>query len=129
LIAARSGEITRGEFDNFFRAIDVDQNFAGLRGIGYLRLIKAGDEADAEQEIRASYGLDRAIFPASSFDWRAPAILFGPLVSGKMGGLGYDMMTDPLRKPAIERAMLDDEPHVTGRITLGKVSGTDIYTG
>ncbi|MHA6645087.1 CHASE domain-containing protein [Mesorhizobium sp. A623] len=130
LIDARHGEISRHEFDGFFRAIDVDQNFAGLRGIGYLRLVKAGDEAGAEQEIRANYGLDRAIFPTSKSDWRAPTVLFGPLASGKMAGLGYDMLTDPLRKPAIKRALLDDEPHATGRLTLGKVSGSgDLFTG
>jgi CHASE1-domain containing sensor protein/two-component sensor histidine kinase len=130
LIDARNGEISRREFDAFFKAIDVDRNFAGLRGIGFLRLVKAGDEAAAEQEIFTNYGLNRLIFPTSKSEWHAPTVLFGPPDSDKMKALGYDMLTDPLRKPAIERAMLDNEPHATGRLTLGKAAGSsEPFTG
>ena len=51
LFDARNGDISRGEFKAFFSALDVDSNFAGLRGIGFLRLAKAGDEAAVEERL------------------------------------------------------------------------------
>ncbi|OWK19359.1 hypothetical protein AJ88_45470 [Mesorhizobium amorphae CCBAU 01583] len=56
LFDARNGDISRGEFKAFFSALDVDNNFAGLRGIGFLRLAKTGDEAAVERDILRDQG-------------------------------------------------------------------------
>ena len=44
LFDARNGDVSQREFKAYFNALDVDGNFAGLRGIGFVRLVKAGDE-------------------------------------------------------------------------------------
>ncbi|TIT31051.1 MAG: histidine kinase, partial [Mesorhizobium sp.] len=51
LFDARNGGISRGEFKAFFHALGINDNFAGLRGIGFLRLARAGDEAAVERAI------------------------------------------------------------------------------
>lgn len=123
LFDARKGRISPSEFRDFFNALDVDGNFAGLRGIGFLRLIKAGDEAVVEREIADSQGRSRPIYPQSSQPWRAPIVLFEPLDDTAKSAIGYDMMSDPPRREAIEKAMLDDEQHASGRVLLGKDTG------
>ena len=101
LFDARNGKIRQSEFKAFFDALDVDGNFAGLRGIGFLRLVKAGNEAVAEREMRDDQGLDRSIYPASTLAWRAPIVLFEPLDDATRTAIGYDMMSDPVRRAAI----------------------------
>jgi CHASE1-domain containing sensor protein/two-component sensor histidine kinase len=124
LFDARKGRVAPSEFRNFFNALDVDGNFAGLRGIGFLRLVKAGDEGVAEREIADGQGGARPIYPRSDQPWRAPIVLFEPLDDTNKGAIGYDMMSEPVRRAAIKKAMLDDEQHASGRVLLGKDTGT-----
>ena len=63
LFDARNGDISHSEFKAFFNALDIDNNFAGLRGIGFLRLVKTGDEAAAERDILHDFGASHPIYP------------------------------------------------------------------
>ena len=83
LFGARNGKVSAAEFEAFFDALDIDGNFAGLHGIGYLRLVKAGDEAAVEREIRENFGLARKSYPRSDQPWRAA----GPWGSPRARGL------------------------------------------
>ena len=122
LFDTRKSDISRAEFGSFFRALDVDGHFAGLRGIGMLRLVKTGDEAIAEREIQRNIGETRAIYPATNGSWRTPIVLFEPLDASNLNAIGFDMATDPQRKAALEKAMTDDEQHATGPVVLGQVT-------
>jgi CHASE1-domain containing sensor protein/two-component sensor histidine kinase len=123
LFDARKGNIKPDEFKSFFDALDVDGNFAGLRGIGFLKLVKTGDEVLAERDIAAGHAGARSVYPDSSLAWRAPVTLFEPLDDNNRGAIGYDMMSDPVRRAAIQKAMVDDEQHASGRVLLGKNTG------
>lgn len=123
LFDARNGDITRGEFSAFFTALDIDDNFAGLRGIGFLRLAKAGDEAAVEREILHDYGTAHPVYPETTQPWRTPIVLFEPLDTSNQSIIGFDMFTEPTRRAAIEKAMQDDRQHATGLIQLGQGTG------
>ncbi|TIU41548.1 MAG: histidine kinase, partial [Mesorhizobium sp.] len=74
LFDARNGDISRNEFKAFFNALDVDKNFAGLRGIGFLRLAKTGDEATVERDMLHDYGVSHPIYPDTTQPWRTPIV-------------------------------------------------------
>ncbi len=120
----------RGSSRPIFNALDVDGNFAGLRGIGFVRLVKAGDEAAVERDILHDYGVAHAVHPGSAQQWRTPVVLFQPLDPSKQSLIGYDMFTDPVRREAIERAMADDQQHASGLLQLGRDTGAaQTFTG
>lgn len=125
LFDARNGQVTRNEFRAYFDALDVDGNFAGLRGIGFLKLVRTGDEAVAERAIKQEYSIDRAIYPATTQQWRTPIVLFEPLEDSNLSSVGYDMFTEDARRAAIEAAMADDEQHASGRVLLGQQTGAE----
>lgn len=125
LFDARNGKVSAAEFEAFFDALDIDGNFAGLHGIGYLRLVRAGDEAAVEGEIRQNFGFDRKIYPRSDQPWRAPILLFEPLDASNTAAIGYDMMSEPARRAAIEQAMQDNHQHATRPLLLGAGTGAD----
>lgn len=130
LFDARNGDISRAEFKAFFNALDIDKNFAGLRGIGFLRLAKTGDEAAVERDILHDHGASHAIYPDTTLPWRAPVVLFEPLDPSNQSSIGYDMFTDPVRREAIERAMADDQQHASGLVKLGQDTGAaQTFTG
>lgn len=130
LFDARNGEISRSEFKAFFSALDVDSNFAGLRGIGYLRLTKAGDEAAVERDMLRDRGVPHAVYPDTAQSWRTPVVLFEPLDPSNESTIGYDMFTEPVRREAIEKAMADDAQHASGLVQLGQDTGAaQTFTG
>ncbi|MCV3207770.1 CHASE domain-containing protein [Mesorhizobium sp. YC-39] len=130
LFDARNGDISRGEFKAFFSALDIDKNFAGLRGIGFLRLAKTGDEAAVERDILHDHGVAHAIYPDTTLPWRTPIVLFEPLDPSNQSSIGYDMFADPVRRGAIEKAMADDQQHASGLVKLGQDTGAaQTFTG
>ncbi|MER9357496.1 CHASE domain-containing protein [Mesorhizobium sp. M0514] len=130
LFDARNGEISGSEFKAFFSALDVDNNFAGLRGIGYLRLAKTGDEAAVEREMLRDRGAAHTVYPDTTQPWRTPVVLFEPLDPANESTIGYDMFTEPVRREAIEKAMADDAQHASGLVQLGQDTGAaQTFTG
>ncbi|ESY14653.1 MULTISPECIES: CHASE domain-containing protein [unclassified Mesorhizobium] len=130
LFDARNGEISGSEFEAFFSALDVDNNFAGLRGIGYLRLAKTGDEAAVERDMLRDRGAAHTVYPDTTQPWRTPVVLFEPLDPANESTIGYDMFTEPVRREAIEKAMADDAQHASGLVQLGQDTGAaQTFTG
>ncbi|MER9004613.1 CHASE domain-containing protein [Mesorhizobium sp. M0025] len=130
LFDARNGEISGSEFKGFFGALNVDNNFAGLRGIGYLRLAKTGDEAAVERDMLRDRGAAHTIYPDTTQPWRTPVVLFEPLDPADESTIGYDMFTEPVRREAIEKAMADDAQHASGLVQLGQDTGAaQTFTG
>jgi CHASE1-domain containing sensor protein/two-component sensor histidine kinase len=130
LFDARNGDISQSEFKAFFDAFDVDNKFAGLRGIGFLRLAKAGDEAAVERDILREHGVAHAIYPDTTQQLRTPIVLLEPLDPSNLSSIGYDMFTDPVRRAAIEKAMADDQQHASGLVQLGRNTGAErTFTG
>ncbi|MCA0011348.1 CHASE domain-containing protein [Mesorhizobium sp. B292B1B] len=130
LFDARNGDISQNEFKAFFDALDVDTNFAGLGGIGVLRLVKAGDETTVERDMMHDQGIRRPIYPDTTQPWRTPIVLFEPLGPSNKAIIGYDMFTEPVRRAAIEKAMGDDQQHASGLVQLGQGTGAaQTFTG
>ncbi|MDW6022040.1 CHASE domain-containing protein [Mesorhizobium sp. BAC0120] len=121
----RGADMSRVQFKQFFDALNVDQNFKGLRGIGYLRMIRTGNEEDAQRDIVKAQGMERRVFPATDQDWRAPIILFEPLDPENAAGIGYDMFSEPIRRAAIESALRTGQPVASGRLLLGQATGDE----
>lgn len=130
LFDARNREISGSEFKAFLSALDVDNNFAGLRGIGYLRLAKTGDEAAVERDMLRDRGAAHTVYPDTTQPWRTPVVLFEPLDPANESTIGYDMFTEPVRREAIEKALADDAQHASGLVQLGQDTGAaQTFTG
>jgi CHASE1-domain containing sensor protein len=126
----RGADMSGIQFRQFFEALDVDRKFPGLRGIGYLRMVRTGHEDDAERDIVKAQGVERGIYPDTDQDWRAPVILFEPLERHNLATIGYDMFTDPLRRRAIEDALQSGEQRASARLQLGQpISNDRTYPG
>lgn len=119
---ARPGDVSRAEFENFYKTLDVDGNLAGLLGLGYLKLVRPGEEAAAEEEIRRNYGVDRTIPSAAGVPWRAPVMLLEPAEEESKRYLGFDVAADPASRAAMEQTMADNKLHTSGRRMLDPLS-------
>ncbi|KQZ80869.1 histidine kinase [Mesorhizobium sp. Root157] len=130
LFDSQGGVVSSKEFETFFDSLDVADHFAGLHGIGLLRVVKAGDEAAVEQEMSRNLGGEPKIHPQSHLPWRAPTMMLAPVDDFSKPVIGFDMMVDPVRRQAIEQAIDDDQEHATARLLLGRNTGSSrSFTG
>ena len=77
---ARRRRFRRSKFNQYYNALNADANFPGLRGIGFLRLMRTGDEAEVERDILKPQGIARRIFPETDQPWRTPLMMFEPSI-------------------------------------------------
>lgn len=120
---ARFGTVTKSEFRDYYKALNVDDNYPGLRGIGFLTLVKAGGEEVVEKQLSTEHAGGVRIFPTSAEQWRTPVTLFEPLNDDTRRAIGYDMYSDTARRSAIEVALGLGEVRATGPIVLGQATG------
>lgn len=125
LFDTHEGEVSAKEYETFFKSLNVPNHFAGLHGMGFVRLVKAGDEAAVEQELKDNFGNERKVHPHSDGPWRAVTVLVEPHDANSDPVLGFDMMVDPVRRHAIEQAVDDDGEHASGRLLMGDIAGAN----
>ncbi len=121
------GRVSRNNFETFVKGLDLNKTYTGLRGIGFLRLAGKNDDAAVEAYLKEQYGVTRKIWPETGLPRRLPVVLFAPLAS--TDGIGYDMYSDPLRRPALDAAISKPGPRATGRVQLGQVIGGEQFPG
>ena len=130
VFASRTDQVSSQEFRTFFSALDVANNFEGLRGLGYLARGRVGDEALLEARIASVQGSGHPIFPAKTDgDLRTPVLLYEVNGALAASAIGYDMFTDPKRREAIQAALETGEPRATGRVLLGQPVGGEEALG
>ncbi|WP_291425039.1 CHASE domain-containing protein [Deinococcus sp.] len=116
---ANPADVTPTEFQQFSQALQLSERYSDVQALGYVTWLPRGSEATLETLV-ASLGLTNYhIFPAQSGQaMRSPIVLISPLNGSNMAALGYDMMSEPIRRAAIQRAARADSFQVTSRVLL-----------
>lgn len=133
LFAARNGAVTRDEFRRFLGSVDLIHEFPGAQGVGFARMIAAGQSAAAEDEIARHYGMAVTVQPATEAPRRTPIVLLEPADARNVSALGYDMYAEPVRRAAMDEAVSRDAPQISApvelvqEITADKQAGFLIY--
>jgi len=127
LFQANEQDVSDAKFKAFFEALDIESNFEGLQGVGFIAIGGADDERRLAEAMRRLHGDRHAIHPAQTTEeYRAPVMLYESL-EGDRAMVGYDMFSDPARRAAIEMAQRSSQPRATARVLLG--SGGSIQPG
>ena len=115
---ASSQDVTRGEFRAYLAAQQVDRHFPGIHGIGYLPLLPGTARAQHEAQVRAEGYPGYAIRPPGQRPWHAPIAYLEPLNESNALAFGYDILSEPVRRAALEQARDTGQAAMTGKIRL-----------
>jgi PAS domain S-box-containing protein len=112
-----SQEVTRNEFRDFVASVELEREFPGAMGFGFIERVERVDvdsfvgaeRADGAEgfSIRTSGDLPELYITR----FAEPRRTIGP-------SLGFDIATDPVRRGAAERAMLTGEPTLSAPVML-----------
>jgi PAS domain S-box-containing protein len=110
--------ITLERFRTFVASLDLDLRYPGVQGIGYSRRFAAANLPAFLAATRRELGPDFDIRPVDDRPEVHSIIYLEPLDLRNRAAIGYDMLTEPVRRTAMERARDTGQPAASGRVTL-----------
>jgi len=126
---AASEKVTRANWRNFFEHLQVDNQLPGILGLGYARLIPPERLAQHLQEIRQEGFPDYHVWPEGERAVYTAIIYLEPFTNRNLRAFGYDMLSEPTRRVAMERARDDNAAALTGKVKLVQETVTDVQAG
>jgi diguanylate cyclase (GGDEF)-like protein/PAS domain S-box-containing protein len=105
-------------WNRFVEALDMTQRYPGIISIAYARAVMADRAGDLVASMRAVGLSGFRIWPESAGAERVVNIFTAPVNEGNVRALGFDMMSEAMRRSTIERARDSGEPAATRVITL-----------
>nr|WP_283776361.1 CHASE domain-containing protein [Stappia sp. WLB 29] len=127
--AAHESEVARDAFARFTASLGLQKDYEGIRGIGYARLIRTGEEAGAERDIAAAYGIDRVVWPDTALEQRTPIVMLEPPDEMNRAALGFDMFSEPNRRAAMLAALESGAPRASAPVELAQEITEDKQAG
>ena len=111
-------QTTRDEFHIFVDHLQMDQNFPGLRTIGFIPLVP-GDRKAQFIALAPGLGLPAfAITPAGTRTQYAPVLYLEPPTRRHAESIGKDMLADERFRASMEEARDSGEAALTSKITF-----------
>lgn len=114
---AASNEVNRLEFRAYVEHRDLEEEFPGTIGIGFIQRVPRDSlEAFVARE-RADAAPGFAVHPPTQYDVLYPIKYIDPL-EPNLPAWGFDIGSEANRRTAVERTIRTGEPTLTRRITL-----------
>jgi PAS domain S-box-containing protein len=108
--------ITRIDWETYVEGLKLDQYYPGVQAIGYAPLLTTAELAEQIAGMRAEGYSRYLVRPQGSRDAYAPIRYVAPRSPDNDNTLGYDLLSDPILRSAMERARDNAEPILSAKI-------------
>jgi len=126
---AAADKVSREDWRRFVAHLRSDENFPGIQGIGFARLIPARELAVHERAVRAEGFPDYAVRPAGARDPYTSIVYLEPFSGRNLRAFGFDMYSEPVRRAAMQRACDRGDGALSGKVTLVQETARDAQAG
>ncbi len=126
---AASRSVVREEFRVYTDLQRLSENYPGIQGVGFAQWIAPAEKLSTEAAIRAEGFPDFRIWPPGDRPAYSSIVLLEPLSGRNLRAFGYDMYSEPIRREAMDRAMLQGQTAVTEKVKLVQETETDVQPG
>lgn len=125
-----SGEkgITREGFRSYSKTRDVDREFPGARGFGFIRRVPEQQQDSFLALARADGMPDFQIHQLAPHDGERFVIQYIEPVENNRQAVGLDIASEHNRRSAAMAAMTSGEVHISGPITLVQATGSPLQS-
>ena len=124
-----SMKVTRDDFQLFTNSIKLEQRFPGIQGLALAELVTPAQQPGHEARIRGEGVPDYAIRPAGPRPFYGPIAHIEPMTGLNLRAPGFDMLTDPTRRRAMELARDTGEAAASGKVRLIQENGRNVQSG
>ena len=126
---AATEKVTRAEWRAFVQHLEVEHQWPGIQGIGYAMLLPPERLAAHIQEFRQEGFSDYKVWPEGERAVYSSIIYLEPFTNRNLRAFGYDMLSEPVRRTALERARDENTAALTGKVKLVQETSADVQAG
>ncbi|WP_332879433.1 CHASE domain-containing protein, partial [Massilia sp. S19_KUP03_FR1] len=124
-----SMQVSRADFHLFVDSVKLAQRFPGIQGIALSELVQPAQLPAHLARIRADGLPDYAIRPAGLRTLYSSITHIEPFTGLNLRATGFDMLTDPTRRRALERARDSGQAAASGKVRLIQENGRNVQSG
>lgn len=128
LIAANP-DPTREAWRRYVDTVRPDLHYPGIQGFGVSRLIQPQELAAHEQAVRAEGFPDYRVKPPGPREAYSSIVFLEPFAARNLRAFGFDMMSEPVRREAMQRARDTGQAAISGIVRLVQEDGQDVQKG
>ncbi|MCS6204827.1 PAS domain S-box protein [Shewanella baltica] len=128
IVTAGEHDISRASFHRYSLTRDVDHEFPGARGFGFIRRVPSPDEAAFIARARQDDWPDFNIRQLNAHDGERYVIEYIEPVDRNKAAVGLDIASEAHRKAAADAAMLSGEVRLSAPITLVQATGRPLQS-
>ncbi len=124
-----SDKVTREQWRIFTQRLNLESNFPGIQGIGFALRIQPDRLAQHVKDISSEGFPDYNVRPKGDRDAYSSIIYLEPFLGRNLRAFGYDMLSEPVRSAAMERARDQNQAALSGKVVLVQETEADIQAG
>ena len=124
-----SENVTLENWVTFTRYQAIEKELHGILGIGFSILILPAELTRHIQTIRREGFPEYLLNPAGTRDVYSSVIYMEPFSGSNLRAFGYDMLSEPVRRAAMEQARDNNSAVLSGKVALIQGAGDDTQAG
>ena len=124
-----STEVNREEWRAYVSALQIDQRYPGIQGMGFSKWIPAKEKEAHIRQIRAEGFPDYTLRPPGERAEYTAIIFLEPFDWRNKRAFGFDMFSEATRRTAMSRARDSGETAMSGKVTLVQETKKDVQHG
>lgn len=128
-LLSAAGPVTREDWRQYWQDSKTPELLPGLQGFGFAQRILPEQLQAHIQRIRAEGFADYTVFPAGVREVYSAIVFLEPFADRNLRAFGYDMFSEPVRRQAMEQALVTGRAALTGPVRLVQEDGQDPQVG
>lgn len=124
-----SEAVTREEWQVFVARQRLEDQLPGIQGFGFARLIRPEQLQAHVDSVRREGFPDYRVWPEGERSLYSSILYLEPFSGRNLRAFGYDMLSEPVRRAAMEEARDRDIPALSGRVRLVQETDEDVQAG
>ena len=124
-----SNHVSRKEWHDYIKTLNIDTYFPGTLGVGYADWIKPTQLNVYTDSIRMQGFPNFKVYPVRKRDQYSSITYLEPFNKRNQRAFGYDMYSEPVRREAMARARDSGTTALSGKVTLVQEITSDVQAG
>ena len=113
-----SPSVTREAFQIYIKALRLDEKFPGIQGISFVEAIPKQTLGTHLDRLRREGFPNYTVHPEGIREEYSSIVQIEPFTEMNQRALGFDMLTSPVRRAAMEKARDTGQAAASGKVTL-----------
>ncbi len=125
-----SSDVTRRDFAAYVNNLELQRRYPGIQGLGFAIVLRPEEVLDHVAQVRREVSTPvYEIRPSQPRPLYTSIMYLEPFRDRNLRAFGYDMLTEPVRRAALERARDNNEVAISGKVYLVQETETNIQPG